>query len=231
MTSLEPRPIKVLSPEERQQRNREEMIGAILQTAREIMREEGVGSLNLSEIARRMGITTPALYSYFPNKLAIYDALYQLAIQMFLEGDEAAWKSHSNSWDGIAVWIGTRVSLSLRYPELYLLAFGAPIPGFVPSRSNVDLTQRVYKTIVRAVTDMVEAGEIDPGVPIPRAVDLLLAVRHGIVAERIGKANVVPVESGRFQNLGEDALRMIQAAWEVSPVEASKGGSPDKKII
>ena len=64
-----------LSPKQRRQRNREEMVTAILETARDIMRQDGVTALNLNEIARRLGMTTPAIYVYFPSKDALYDAL------------------------------------------------------------------------------------------------------------------------------------------------------------
>ncbi|HEY6542020.1 MAG TPA: hypothetical protein VIZ18_13840 [Ktedonobacteraceae bacterium] len=36
----------ILSPQERRQRNREEMKNAILEAARQVMREEGVAALN-----------------------------------------------------------------------------------------------------------------------------------------------------------------------------------------
>ncbi|MBK8035100.1 MAG: TetR/AcrR family transcriptional regulator [Chloroflexi bacterium] len=67
---------KTLSPKQRRQRNREEMIEAIVNSARQIMREQGVAALNLNEIARMLGMQTPSLYEYFPNKLALYDHLF-----------------------------------------------------------------------------------------------------------------------------------------------------------
>ena len=49
-----------LTPAERRQRNRQEMIQAILDVSREVMREEGVAALNLNEVARRLN-------RYFPD--------------------------------------------------------------------------------------------------------------------------------------------------------------------
>ena len=230
LPSFEPQQIEILSPEERQQRHRAEMIASILQVAREIMSKDGVSSLNLNEIARRLGITTPAIYGYFESKTAIYDALYQAGIRMYLEADEAAWNAHEVGWKRIAAWIEARLGLARRFPEIYQLCFVDLIPGFVPSDENVQLTQRVLATVTRGVTEMIEAGELQPGMPISRAVDLLLAIRHGIVAEQIGKANVVPSESGRFQNLVTDSIAMLQAAWAVDPIDRGddlkmRGGS------
>ncbi len=79
---------RVLSPKERRQRNREEMMTAILDAARFVMREEGVAALNLHEVARRVGLRTPSLYEYFPGKMALYDALYRFGIRLYAAGRE-----------------------------------------------------------------------------------------------------------------------------------------------
>src|SRR3954466_7298327 len=93
-----------LSVQERRQRNREEMQDGILAVAREIMREQGVAALSMNEIARRVGITPPALYNYFPSKLALYDALYRLGIRIFIGADETVWQTTAPDWDRIEAW-------------------------------------------------------------------------------------------------------------------------------
>src|SRR6266699_4804567 len=75
----------ILSPQERRQRNREEMRHAILEAARQVMREEGVAALNLQEVARRVGVRAPSLYEYFPGKMAIYDALFRMGVRLLGE--------------------------------------------------------------------------------------------------------------------------------------------------
>ena len=75
----------ILSPAERRRRNRQEMIQAISEAARAVMREEGVAALNLHEVARRVQLRTPSLYTYFPGKMALYDALYQLGLRLYIE--------------------------------------------------------------------------------------------------------------------------------------------------
>lgn len=57
----------------RRQRNREEMRAGILAVGRDIMREQGIAALDLNEIARRVGVTPPALSTYVPNQMALYD--------------------------------------------------------------------------------------------------------------------------------------------------------------
>lgn len=52
---------------------------AILTAAGELLEERGVDSISTNTIARRAGITVPALYRYFPNKYAV---LYTLGARL-----------------------------------------------------------------------------------------------------------------------------------------------------
>src|SRR5713226_1462776 len=79
---------RALSPKERRQRNRQEMMTAIIDAARAVMREEGVAALNLHEVARRVGLRAPSLYEYFSGKMALYDALYRFGIRLYAAGRE-----------------------------------------------------------------------------------------------------------------------------------------------
>ncbi|MFQ6029141.1 MAG: TetR/AcrR family transcriptional regulator, partial [Dehalococcoidia bacterium] len=69
---------KILTPTERRERNRQEVISNALEIARLLMRENGVAALSFNEIARRLGMKPPSLYAYFSSKMAIYDGLFRL---------------------------------------------------------------------------------------------------------------------------------------------------------
>ena len=58
----------------RERRNRR-MREQILATARELVLESGVDGLSLREVARRLDYSPGALYTYFPDKDALLDAL------------------------------------------------------------------------------------------------------------------------------------------------------------
>lgn len=47
----------------------------------DLFKRRGYHSVTLREIAREIGASTGTLYHYFPNKLAILEQLYELAIQ------------------------------------------------------------------------------------------------------------------------------------------------------
>lgn len=215
----------ILSPRERRERNREEMVSAILETARAIMREEGVTALNLNELARRLGMTTPALYAYFPSKVAIYDAVFRIGLRLLRESDEQVWRDHAPDWERIRIWFETRLRIAREHPELYHLTVDIPVPGFTPSDESLTEAQGLRGGVIKGLRQMIETGLIDPGISVERAADLLLTMRHGIVAERIGKAPALPQGTERFAYVIEDALAVFQAAW--SPHAADHRVDPD----
>jgi AcrR family transcriptional regulator len=47
----------------------------VVRAAMEIADEEGLGAVTMHAVAARLGFTTMALYRYFPNKEALYDAI------------------------------------------------------------------------------------------------------------------------------------------------------------
>ena len=63
---------------DRRARRRQETIEEILDIAVQVMTEEGVNGLSLSEVARRLGVQPPSLYKYFPSLMAVYDELFNI---------------------------------------------------------------------------------------------------------------------------------------------------------
>jgi AcrR family transcriptional regulator len=207
-----------LSVRERRERNREEMRTGILEVAREIMRDQGIAALNLNEIARRVGITTPALYTYFPGKMALYDALYRMGIRLFREAEEELWHTTRPDWERIRAWFELRLRLVEENPELYHMVFDDPIPGFMPTADSMEEVRKIAAAAVRGIGEVIEAGVIQPNLSPEQTTDLLFVMRRGIVAEHIGKHRRVNPPN-RFSRLIPEVLAVLQAAW--SPKEAS----------
>ena len=61
----------------------------ILDAAWEVAREQGLAALTLREVAARVGIRAPSLYSHFASKHAILDAMFGEAWTEFLELDRS----------------------------------------------------------------------------------------------------------------------------------------------
>jgi AcrR family transcriptional regulator len=202
-----------LSVRERRQRNYEEMRTGILAAAREIMREQGVAALNLNEIARRVGITPPALYTYFPGKMALYDALYRMGIRLFREAEAELWHTTAPDWARIHAWFALRLALAEEHPDLYHLVFDVPIPGFELTPESLEEVRQLYAAAVGGITEVIETGVMQPNLSPEEATHLLITMRLGLVAAHIGKHRLVSPPD-RFARLVDEIVAVLRAAWE-----------------
>src|SRR5579875_3534590 len=65
----------------RHRATRQEIVDAAWQAAR----DKGLAGLTLSDVAARVGMRVPSLYSYFASKNAIYDAMFAQGNDQFLQ--------------------------------------------------------------------------------------------------------------------------------------------------
>ncbi len=97
--------------------------------AREILEEEGLPSLSLRAVARRVGVSHAAPYRHFPNHEAL---LAELAIEGFDElrdGIVAAGAAPGVQADRIAGIGGAYMRFTARRPALARLMFGPQMPN------------------------------------------------------------------------------------------------------
>src|SRR5215469_11674006 len=97
----------------RRRRRREQTIDEIAGVAIEVMAEEGVAGLSLSEVARRMGIQPPSLYKYFPSKMALYDELFKRGAREALAAFRAAAARAEPGWAGLTAGLEAIMRLCL----------------------------------------------------------------------------------------------------------------------
>ena len=204
----------ILSPQERRERNREEMKNAILEAARQVMREEGVAALNLQEVARRVGVRAPSLYEYFPGKMALYDALFRMGVRLYIERMYHFPESTDSFWERAQAGLENYMAFAQEYPELYQLVQERPVPGFVPSEESMQESRGLLTMTDAIVEKGIERGSIALSISVPQARDLFLAMMHGLTALHMANEPELPVGSGRFGSLIPAALALFRAAWE-----------------
>lgn len=192
---------RILSPEERRERNRQEMIDAILAVSRDIMREEGVGALNLQEVARRVGMSAPSLYNYFSGKMAIYEAVFARGMRLYRETTEEVLAEHGSGPEGRRAALAHFMSFSLQYPELFHLLFERPVPDFVPSQDGMEEARKLIAFSDHIVQEQRAAGEIHDSIPSDQARDLFVALMHGLTALHLANEPHLPLGEGRFGSL------------------------------
>src|SRR5438067_3370200 len=73
---------------DRRAERREATKAEILDAAWKLVRAEGLAALSLRDLAARVGMQAPSLYSYFDSKHAIYDAMFAQGAREFLDVQE-----------------------------------------------------------------------------------------------------------------------------------------------
>ena len=206
-------PQRLLAPNERRARNRAEVIQGILDTARAVMRDDGVAALNMHEVARRLGMRAQSLYSYFPSKTALYEALFVMGMQIYNQRTAQVIAQYGLSWDLIPAALTTFMQFAHDYPELYQLIFQRPVPGFVPSHEGIAEMIKLVGASQSAITSLIEAGVIQSGVSAEQTNNLFIALMHGITSLYMANEPDLAPGQGRFGSLIPAAVRLLQSSW------------------
>src|SRR3954447_16860494 len=114
---------------DRRAERREATKTEILDAAWELVRAEGLAGLSLRDVARKIGMRAPSLYSYFDSKHAIYDAMFAQGCRQYLEGEEAVVTTGEPLAD-LKAGMRFFVEFCTEDPARYQLLFQRTIPNF-----------------------------------------------------------------------------------------------------
>lgn len=199
---------------ERRRRYRDEMVTAILDASRDVMREQGVAALNLQEVARRVGVRAPSLYQYFDSKDALYDALFRLGVRLWAEYvEDIRVRQYGSPWELLRAIFEAYFDFADEHPEMYQLIHERHVPGFEPSDESLAESVRLTEEGIDAITEWIDRGEMDPGLPPDQAFDLVIAVMHGLVGGHVANDPADRGTESRFRRLLPAAVEMFRAAW------------------
>ncbi|MGZ7013104.1 MAG: TetR/AcrR family transcriptional regulator [Acidimicrobiales bacterium] len=188
----------------------------ILEVAWEVARTEGLAGVSLRDVARRVGMQAPSLYSYFGSKNAIYDAMYAAGAQAFIDHQLpvpitgvplADLKTHMRSF----------VEFCTRDSARYQLLFQRTIPGFEPSAES-------FAQSIRG-RDLVGERLAAIGIDDPRALDLLTAIGTGITDQQISN----DPGGDRWSRLVDEAMEMFYAHVTARRARSARSTVPSKK--
>ena len=119
---------------DRQAERREATRREIIDAAWGIAAEEGLAGLTLRQVAARVGMRAPSLYSHFDSKKAICDAMFEQAWSECLAQYEELWVGlPSDGRQALKTVARSFVGFSVRDLARHQLMNLRTIPGFEPS--------------------------------------------------------------------------------------------------
>ena len=187
---------------ERREATRQEILSA----AWEVARVNGIAGLTLREVAVRVGMQPPSLYSHFDSKHAIYDAMFAQAWQQLIDAMAAAEPgAPQEPRRRLEYFTSVFVDFALAESSRNQLMNVRVIPDFAPSPEAYAVASEAFEQM------RVRLGEV--GVTRDRDIDLFTALVAGLVAQQ--EAN----EPGgdRWRRLVPAALGMYADAVGIAP--------------
>jgi AcrR family transcriptional regulator len=161
---------------DRRAERREATRTEIVHAAWELCQAEGLAGLSLRDLARRVGMQAPSLYSYFESKNDIYDAMYAKGSRQFVAAQPDL-TAVSEPLEGLRALARFFVGFCTADPVRYQLLFQRTIPGFEPSPESFAISGGSLS----AIGAWFEAVGLDA----PGALDLFTAIGTGLTDQQI----------------------------------------------
>lgn len=198
----------------RREQVRQETIERILAISREEMQEHGVAALSLGVIAKRLGMRTPSLYTYFDSKHAIYDALFREGFLLFGQYMDERPDQDGPLRDNLRSALSTYMRFAQENPDLFQLMFQRPVPGFVPSEKSMAVSLSRLEMSRTQFSRFFESQEVVTNLPFEEARDIYIALQHGLTELHLANNPDLPVGEGRFGKLIDQAVQFVLDAWQ-----------------
>jgi AcrR family transcriptional regulator len=185
----------------RRAQRRRDTIDEILGIAEDVMNEEGVNGLSLSEVARRLGVKPPSIYKYFDSLMAIYDSLFARGQAAHLDAIRAAIAEAEAGLDALDAMLEASCRWCLAHPAIAQLMFWRPVPAFEPTAEAMAPSVEMVRLQRQALADAVAAKQLGPGADSDEALWLTSVLVSGVVGQAMANEPGVAWGKGRFTPL------------------------------
>jgi AcrR family transcriptional regulator len=172
----------------------------ILAAAWDLARRNGLAAITLREVARRVGMRAPSLYTYFGSKNAMYDAMYADGARQ-LAGTLAGRPQAADPRETLRGRMRLFTAFCVADPVRYQILLERPVPGFSPAPESFQVTAAA---LAGTRADMQAAGVT--GEP---ALDMFRALITGLVSLQVAN----DPGGDRWLRLQDDALDMFFARY------------------
>lgn len=151
----------------------------ILDTTASLIDELGYGSITPALIARRAGMSGPAIYRYFDDLDAIATALAARNLERYLERSREMLDGAEQWEDAIAGSVQAYSDLYRNEPGFRWLRLGEPITHSLHSTSESNKT-----LLARSVTELfIERYEVEPRTELLGHVEVMVEIGDSLIAK------------------------------------------------
>jgi AcrR family transcriptional regulator len=140
------------------ERYRTQVRGEIKQHAWEQIASAGASALSLNAIAKRMGMSGPALYRYFAGRDDLLTELIMDAYRSLADTFRAA----AASGPDLAALAHALRGWALEDPQRYFLIFGTPVPGYRAPDDVTLISDEIMATLLDACAPLPADGPATP---------------------------------------------------------------------
>lgn len=214
---------EIKQPRDGRAARREARRRAILDEARAAMADGGFEALTLAPLARRLGYAVGALYRYFPSKEALLVALQvellgELARRLEAGAEAARARTEAAPLGRILGRCRVYRGLSeARSEEFRMISFTVGDPRvLVPddeARPVLDAAQPLLGALAADLAAAVEAGDLEPGDPVERALVLWSGLHGVLLTDKLGR--IAPAFDA--DRLARTFVPALLRGWGASP--------------
>ncbi len=184
-----------MADESTRERRSRRMREQILATARELVLESGVDGLSLREVARRLDYSAGALYTYFPDKDALLDALTAGVFEELGRYFERVPEDlpAAERLDGLG---RAYLDFAGENPEQYLLVFTRIAAPATQRLDEIGQAPYPWSIVVEACRAGVESGQLATadGYGGREIFFHFFALHHGLAMLRLTRMRALPEE-------------------------------------
>jgi AcrR family transcriptional regulator len=196
---------------------RQVTIDEALAHAIDVMTENGVAALSISEVARRMEIRPPSLYKYFPSLHAVYDVLFARGMKSHAEVTLSAVYATPVGVGQVKAAAVASVRWCVENRALAQLMFSRPIPNFEPSEAAFAPSVDAMNRTGAAFAQLIEGGHLRSDTDLDEFVAMFTVVISGVINQQFANEPGVSFETGRFTSRTERAIDVLLASYLPRP--------------
>jgi AcrR family transcriptional regulator len=207
----------ITATSDRRSRRRQETIEEILGIAADVMTQQGVNGLSLSEVARRLGVKPPSIYKYFDSIMGIYDALFERGQRDHLEAMRAAMEGAAPGLDALAAGLEASGRWAVTHPATAQLLFWRPVPSFEPSPEAMAPSFEMVRIQRQALADAAAENQLGSGADSDEALFVTSVFVSGVIGQAMANEPGVPWGEGIFSPLLPKLVGLLAALYPPKP--------------